>query len=111
MDEMRSPRDGRFVIGGRIAPGLTGRVVLGFIIMALGVLWTLDNLNIVESGPILRWWPVVLIALGVAKLMGAGTRPHATWGALYVIVGGEMILTAALQRARAGQMEREEHHA
>ena len=33
---------------------LGGRMIFGFALVSLGVLWTLDNLNIVESEPILQ---------------------------------------------------------
>ncbi len=85
------PGDRRIVIGGRIAPGLTGRMVLGLIIIALGALWTLDNLDIVESEPILRWWPIVLVAVGLAKLVGTGARQHTALGVILVAAGGWLL--------------------
>ena len=43
---------------------ITPRLIVGFGILALGLLWTLDNLDILESEPITRWWPVLLIVIG-----------------------------------------------
>ena len=48
---------------------ITPRLIIGFGILALGMLWTLDNLDVLESEPITRWWPVVLIVIGLVKLL------------------------------------------
>jgi hypothetical protein len=80
----------RTIMGGvmvRRPVSLTGRMILGLVIVTLGVLWTLDNLGILDSGPILRWWPIVLVVFGAAKLLGLGTRRHLTWGTMFVLAG------------------------
>ncbi|TMQ67884.1 MAG: hypothetical protein E6K80_14810 [Candidatus Eisenbacteria bacterium] len=66
---------------------LTGRMTLGLIVIALGTMWTLDNLGLIESEPILRWWPTLLIAFGVAKLFGIGTYRHLAAGAVFTLLG------------------------
>lgn len=71
--------------------GFTGRMIFGLIVLALGVLWTLDNLNILESEPILRWWPALIVAFGLAKLTGIGARPQPVAGAVFAIVGTLML--------------------
>jgi hypothetical protein len=38
------------------------------LLIALGILFLLNNLNIVELRRMLRYWPVLLIALGVYML-------------------------------------------
>ena len=79
----RSSGFGQF--GGR--GSISGRLILGLIVMTLGVLWTLDNLDLVESEPLLQWWPAVIIAIGVAKLTGVGTRRHTAWGVVFTLAG------------------------
>ena len=54
----------------RIAP----RLLIGFGILAVGMLWTLDNLDILEKEPILRWWPVLLIVIGIVKMLDRRTN-------------------------------------
>ena len=49
--------------GGRISP----RLVLGFAVIAVGLLLTLDNLGVLEARYFWRYWPVLLIAGGLAK--------------------------------------------
>jgi predicted membrane protein len=48
---------------------ITPRLIIGFGILALGMLWTLDNLNVMESEPITRWWPVVIVLIGAVQLL------------------------------------------
>ena len=48
---------------------ITPRLIVGLGILSLGLLWTLDNLDILESEPITRWWPVVLIVIGLLQLI------------------------------------------
>lgn len=45
------------------------RLVIGLGIMALGLLWTLDNLNVLESEQFTQWWPLVVIAIGLVRLL------------------------------------------
>ena len=66
---------------------ITARLVFGFIVLTLGALWTLDNLNILESEPILRWWPLALVAFGLSKLTGIIPRRSPVMGTVFTIVG------------------------
>jgi hypothetical protein len=50
------------------------KLLAGIFFTILGVLLTLDNLDVVEAGRILRYWPVVLIAYGLINLGDAGRR-------------------------------------
>jgi len=87
-DRVTAERQPAFGGGARPAgPALSGRLILGLIVMTVGALWTLDNVGIVESGPILRWWPVILVAVGVAKLTGIGTLRRPIWGGILMIAG------------------------
>ncbi len=47
---------------------ITPRLIIGFGILALGMLWTLDNLDVLQSEPITRWWPAVLVLIGLTQL-------------------------------------------
>lgn len=48
---------------------ITPRLIVGLGVLAIGLLWTLDNMNILESEAITRWWPVIVIAVGAARLL------------------------------------------
>ena len=47
-----------------------GRLCGGFLLLTLGTIFILINLGIVESRLVHTWWPLLLIALGTAKLIG-----------------------------------------
>lgn len=49
----------------RIAP----RLLVGLGILALGLLWTLDNLDLIESEQITEWWPILIVAIGLVRLL------------------------------------------
>jgi hypothetical protein len=68
-------------------PRVTARLILGLVVITLGVLWTLDNMGVVESEPVLRWWPVILVSFGVAKLLGVGTCRNTFGGSILTLVG------------------------
>jgi len=70
----------------RVTLRLTPRLILGLFLMALGILFTLGNLDLIDAGQYLRFWPVVLIAIGVQKLVAPGGG--ARWGAwLWIGIG------------------------
>ena len=66
---------------------LSSRLILGIIVITVGALWTLDNLDLIRSGPILRWWPVLVIGLGLAKLFGISAQRNLAAGTIFVLVG------------------------
>lgn len=47
--------------------GFSPRLFFGFVIMAIGLLLTLDNLGILESRGFWRYWPVLLIVGGLLR--------------------------------------------
>lgn len=72
---------------------ITPRLIIGFGILVLGLLWTLDNLNILDSEPITRWWPAVLIVIGVAQLLDRRTLRGGP--IVLIIVGTVLVLRRA----------------
>ncbi len=92
MPEPNKDSRGVFVSLGDPSPGsvgsrVTGRLVFGLIVCALGAFWTLDNLNILESEPILRWWPLLLVLFGLARLSGVGARRQPVAGTVFTLAG------------------------
>src|SRR5262245_22919235 len=79
----------RGVYGVRIGTtsSTSGRMIFGLVILTLGVLWTLDNLGLIDSGDVLQWWPMALVAFGVAKILGLGTRRNVVWGSTFTVAG------------------------
>jgi len=63
------------------------RLVWGLSILSVGVISWLDHLGQLNAADYLRWWPVVLIALGLAHL------PRGQWfGALVGVLLGVLFL-------------------
>ena len=54
---------------------MTSQVLMGLLVIAIGLLFLLDNLDIIEVHDALAFWPLVFIFAGVAKLLDT-TTPH-----------------------------------
>src|SRR3990172_4458342 len=65
----------------RPAPRLTARLVVGLAIMAGGILVALDTMDVLRAGDYLRYWPAVLIGIGIARLLEPrdSTRGGLVW--------------------------------
>jgi hypothetical protein len=72
---------------------ITPQAVFGLIVIVVGVLFTLDNLNMIDAVTYLQYWPAALVALGLAKLWQAW-RDHTGWiaGALLTAIGAWMLV-------------------
>lgn len=70
---------------------LSTQVVVGVFAVLLGVLFTLDNLGVMDAGEYLAYWPALIVILGVVKLFLPGTSGK-VWGAVFVIIGGVLLL-------------------
>ena len=66
---------------------VTPQIILGLLIVAFGVILTLDNLDYVEADRIFRYWPLLLVAFGLARILGNNCTSGRVSGGLMVIVG------------------------
>ncbi len=66
---------------------ITPQLVIGVLIVFVGVVFTLDELGIAPASSYLRYWPSVIIAVGVAKLLQARDGGGAFAGLLLTVVG------------------------
>lgn len=72
---------------------ITPHLMLGLLILLLGVVFTLDNLDIVAARRFLTYWPLGLILIGAAKLWQVRTgHGRATGGILFIAAGGWLLL-------------------
>jgi predicted membrane protein len=67
-------------------------MVLGLIVILLGVLFTLDNLYILDAREYLRYWPVLVIVFGLVKVLQPAGSPGKPWGVILLIVGTLLLL-------------------
>jgi predicted membrane protein len=74
-------------------PGIriTGQLVFGVAIAIAGVLFTLDNLHILRARDYLRFWPVMLIAIGLVHVSQAKTAAGTIGGGIWILVGTVLI--------------------
>ena len=71
----------------RLVPNLP-RVMFGLAVILAGVLFTLDNLRIVQAESYLSYWPIVLIFIGLAQLAQSSTWGGRVWGGVLAFAGG-----------------------
>jgi predicted membrane protein len=72
---------------------ITPRLIIGLAILALGALWTLDNLNLLESENFTQWWPVVLIAIGAVQFLNRKTN---RMGPVLLMAAGVFLLAVTV---------------
>jgi predicted membrane protein len=75
-------------------PRFTPQVLFGLIVIVVGVLFTLDNLNVLDAGEYLRYWPAGLVAIGALKLWQARQQGYGWFGGLFFVVLGTWMLLA-----------------
>ena len=76
-----------------------GKLIFGLSVLAFGVLFLLSNLNMIESSDYLRYWPVILIAFGLSKLL----QPRESGGRMFgfiLTLAGVLLLLEELGKIR-----------
>lgn len=79
---VRQPRHSRSI----------GTAILGLGILLFGVLLSLDNLDVLEVGDFWKYWPVLLIGLGLSHLSGKGESRQVGWGLFWFFAGSVLLL-------------------
>jgi hypothetical protein len=69
----------------------SNQVVLGLLVVGMGVLFLLDNLDILNFRHAIGFWPLALIVAGCAALFGNGSRSSNYMGGVLVAIGVLMI--------------------
>jgi predicted membrane protein len=68
------------------------RIVLGLGIILIGILFLLGNMNIIDSHDYVRYWPVIIIIVGIAYLIQCQRGPGRIWGVILTFIGAAMLL-------------------
>ena len=76
----------------RAERGMTSQVLMGLLVIAVGLLFLLDNLDIIEIHDALAFWPLVFIFAGFAKLLDTSTPNGYLVGLAGIGIGTVMIL-------------------
>src|ERR1700730_17132255 len=77
--EVRRGRWGKRMGGDRLHSGSHG-IFFGAIVVAVGCLLLLDNLGIVRFHDVWQYWPVLLVAWGVSRIVDGRTPSQYIWG-------------------------------
>ena len=70
----------------------TSRLVFGLVVILLGVLFTLDKLEYIDVGDYWAYWPVLLIALGLGRLLQPRACQHRSSGVVWIAIGTLILL-------------------
>src|ERR1700691_3886129 len=77
--------------GPRFSPGTHG-IFFGAIVVGIGCLLLLDNLGIVRFHDIWQYWPVLLVAYGVSRIVDSRTPSGYVWGGVITLIGAFLLL-------------------
>jgi predicted membrane protein len=67
-------------------------IFFGAIVVAIGCLLLLDNLGIVRFHDVWQYWPVLLVAWGVSRIVDSRTPSGWIWGAAVALIGAFLVL-------------------
>ena len=70
---------------------ISGQLIAGLVLAALGVLFTLDNLHIVHAREVLRYWPAVLLLIGISHILQARSTAAMIGGSIWILFGGVLL--------------------
>ncbi len=111
-------------------------VLVGSILVLAGGALVLENFGVIDVGPVWRFWPLILIGLGIARIRGASSRRDQgrglwlfllglwftvsifhiggltfrdTWPAMFIAIGAAM-LWKSLPEFPDIHQEKEQHH-
>jgi predicted membrane protein len=73
---------------------IPGELVAGGILIVIGLMFLLDNLDIFETRQFFRFWPTLLIAVGVFKF-GTAADAHARVSSLFWVALGGLLLVSS----------------
>jgi predicted membrane protein len=70
---------------------ISGQLIAGLVLAGLGVLFTLDNLHLIRAREVLRYWPAILLLVGVAQVLQARSIASMIGGSIWILFGGILL--------------------
>ena len=67
-------------------------IFFGAIVVVIGCLLLLDNLGIFRFHDVWQYWPVLLVAWGVSRIVDSRTPSGWVWGAMVSLIGAFLLL-------------------
>ncbi|HWW59923.1 MAG TPA: DUF5668 domain-containing protein [Thermoanaerobaculia bacterium] len=71
---------------------LAGKLALGLVLLLIGGLKFLDNIDLFNARPLWHWWPLLLIVLGGASELDAIRKRRGDGGIVLLALGVWMLL-------------------
>ena len=71
---------------------LLPRLLFGVGMASVGILFTLDNVGVLDAEDWLRFWPLLLVAFGAGLLISASTAGELVGGVIWMVIGGALLL-------------------
>lgn len=68
------------------------RLFLGLVVIALGLAALLDNLGVMQFQNPWRFWPLLLIAVGLARILRPAGCPGRFGGTIFLLIGSWLLL-------------------
>lgn len=69
------------------------QVILGVLVIGMGLLFLLDNMDIWDFHRAIQFWPMVFIVVGVIKLFDTNSSDGYFLGAILILIGVLMIMS------------------
>jgi predicted membrane protein len=79
---------------------ITPRLVIGLAIMLAGLVLALDSLGLVDGSVVFRFWPLVLVAVGIVKWVSPPRQLSA--GLVWIVAGVGLLLVTFGRMSFAG---------
>lgn len=73
---------------------LSGQIVVGIAAIFFGLLFLLDNMDVVDARIYIHYWPVFLIVFGLARILQSSHGGGRFFGAIVTLVGILLLLRA-----------------
>lgn len=75
--------------GSRSVPG---QIIIGVLVIGLGLMFLLDNLDIIDFHRVSQYWPALVILFGAAKLIDAETPHERMVFGIITFIGAALLL-------------------
>ncbi len=81
--------------------GARNRTNLGLVLIAVGLVLTLETTGVLRTAGLGRWWPLLLIGIGIVKVRQPREDGQRAAGTAFLMVGGLFLLTTILAFAHS----------
>ena len=69
------------------APRVTGRLLVGGLLIFFGLLFSLDNFGVIDAGDVLAYWPMILVVIGIVRAAQPRNPGERVFGVIMVGLG------------------------